>query len=136
MSAEDSLQQGNLEQALAELQDRIRKNPADAKLRVYLFQLLCLLGQWERALTQLKVVGDLDAATLPMVQTYREAIGCEVLRQDVFAGRRAPLVMGEPQRWIALALEALRASALGNHAQAAGLRSEAFDAAPEVTGTI
>jgi len=136
MSAEDSLQQGNLDQALAELQERIRKNPADAKLRVFLFQLLCLLGQWERALTQLKVVGDLDAATLPMVQTYREAIGCEVLRQDVFAGRRAPLVMGEPQRWIALTLEALRASAQGHHAQAAELRAEAFDAAPDVTGSL
>jgi type VI secretion system protein ImpE len=136
MSAEESLQAGNLEQALAQLQDRVRKNPADAKARVFLFQLLSVLGQWERALTQLKVTGDLDAATLPMVQTYREAIGCETLRRDVFAGRRAPLVMGEPQRWIALALEALRVSAAGNHAQAAELRAEAFDAAPDVTGTL
>src|SRR5262245_13034867 len=136
MSAEESLQQGNLEQALAQLQDRVRKNPADAKLRIFLFQLLAVLGQWERALTQLKVAGDLDAATLPMVQTYREAIACEALRHEVFAGTRAPLVMGEPERWIALALEALRAAASGNQTQAAELRAEAFDLAPAVAGTL
>jgi type VI secretion system protein ImpE len=136
MSAEDHLQQGNLGQALAELQDGVRKNPGDPKRRVFLFQLLCVMGQWERALTQLKVAGDLDPATLPMVQTYREAIGCETLRRDVFAGNRAPLVMGEPQRWIALALEALRASAAGNHRQAAELRDEAFEGAPVVAGKI
>jgi type VI secretion system protein ImpE len=136
MSAEESLQQGNLELALAQLQDQVRKNPGEAKPRVFLFQLLCVLGQWERALTQLKVAGDLDPKTLPMVQTYREAIGCETLRLDVFAGRRAPLVFGEPQRWIALALEALRVSAAGNHSRAAELRNEAFDAAPDVTGAL
>jgi len=136
MSAEERLQEGNLEQALSELQDRVRKNPGDAKLRTFLFQLLTLMGQWDRALTQLKVVGDLDASTLPMVQTYREAIGCELLRQNVFAGRRAPLIMGEPERWIALALEALRASAAGTHARAAELREEAFESAPVVAGTI
>jgi type VI secretion system protein ImpE len=136
MSAEESLRQGNLEDALAQLQDRVRKNPGDAKQRVFLFQLLCVMGQLDRGLTQLKVAGDLDPATLPMVQTYREAIGCEALRADVFAGRRAPLVMGEPRRWIALALEALRATATGNAAQGAELRAEAFDAAPGVSGAL
>jgi type VI secretion system protein ImpE len=136
MSAEDSLKEGNLQQTLAQLQDRVRKNPADPKPRIFLFQLLCVLGQLERALTQLKVAGDLDPAALPMVQTYREAIACEALRLDVFAGRRAPLLMGEPQRWIALALEAVRATAGGHHQQAEDLRDEAFESAPAVPGTL
>ncbi len=50
--------------------------------------------------------------------------------------RARPLVMGKPQRWIALALEALRLSAVGRHEQAAELRAEAFDAAPVVAGSI
>ena len=49
----------------------MRKRPGDAKLRIFLFQLLAVMGQWERALTQLKVAADLDPTTLPMVQTYR-----------------------------------------------------------------
>ena len=58
--AEDSLNQGNLTQALAELQDQIKKEPSNPKLRVFLFQLLAVSGQWERALVQLKVLGGLD----------------------------------------------------------------------------
>ena len=31
-----------------------------------------------------------------MVQTYREALRCEVHRAEVFAGRKSPLILGEP----------------------------------------
>ncbi len=66
----------------------MRKDPANAKHRIFLFQLLAVLGQWERAMNQLNVAGELDAGTLAMVQTYREALRCEVLRGEIFAGRR------------------------------------------------
>jgi type VI secretion system protein ImpE len=136
MSPEEALQQSDVEQALTLLQDRVRKKPADAAARIFLFQLLCVLGQWDRALTQLKICGDLDPAALPMVQTYRAAIGCEGIRRDVFAGQRAPLVMGEPERWIALAFEALRATAAGEYERAAQLRDEAYDGTPSVGGAV
>jgi type VI secretion system protein ImpE len=87
--------------ALAALQDARCARPVDAKLRVFLFQLLSVMGQWNRALTQLNVAGELDAGALPMVQTYREAIQCEALRAEIFAGKRAPLIFGEPQPWLA-----------------------------------
>jgi type VI secretion system protein ImpE len=48
---------------------------------------------------------------LPMVQTYREAIQCEALRAEIFAGKRAPLIFGEPQDWLGLMVEALRIEA-------------------------
>ena len=136
MSAEESLRDGDLEQALAQLQDRVRKNPSDAKLRVFLFQLLSVLGQWERALTQLNVAGELDAETLAMVQTYREALNCEVLRKDIFAGKRSPLIFGDPEEWIALMLEALRATADGQHNLAQETRNKAFETAPATSGNI
>ena len=52
---------------------------------MFLFQLLGVMGQWERAATQLKVAAELDPA-MPMVQTYREAIRCEWCADEVFAG--------------------------------------------------
>jgi type VI secretion system protein ImpE len=70
--AEQHLQEGNLNEALIQLQNQVKKDPANAKLRTFLFQLLAVLGEWDRALTQLNVSGDLDAANLAMVQTYRE----------------------------------------------------------------
>ncbi|MBS1173150.1 MAG: impE, partial [Proteobacteria bacterium] len=53
LSAEDHLRAGDPAAALKLLQDQVRARPGDAKLRVFLFQLLCVLGQWERALNQL-----------------------------------------------------------------------------------
>ena len=129
------IQQGKLSEALAALQGEVRKDAANPKLRVFLFQLLCVLGQWTRALTQLKVAGELDPTVMPMVQTYREAIQCEALRADIFAGKRAPLIFGEPQPWLAQLLEALKHDAI-NPLQAAQLRAHAFDAAPVSTGSI
>ncbi|MFO1421680.1 MAG: type VI secretion system accessory protein TagJ [Candidatus Competibacteraceae bacterium] len=136
MPAEQSLREGRVRDALAELQAQVRKEPANAKYRIFLFQLLAVLGQWERALNQLNVVGEMDAASLPMVQTYREAIRCELFRADVFAGRRSPLVFGDPEPWVALLLEALRLTADGHYAQARATRDQAFEAATVTPGTL
>jgi len=136
VQAEKSLQEGNLQDALQELQDQVRANPADAKRRVFLFQLLAVLGEWGRALTQLEVAGELDAATLPMVQTYREALRCEVLRREVFQGKRSPLIFGDPEEWVALALQALQASAANDHARASALRERAFESAAVSSGNV
>ncbi len=136
MSAEDSLRHCDLEAALEQLQNDVRAKPADAKLRVFLFQLLVVMGQWDRALRQLNVAGELDAGTLAMVQTYREALQCEGFRSEVFAGRRSPLVFGEPPSWIAWMMEATRLTGIGKQAQAAELRARALAEAPATSGSV
>ncbi len=126
---------GTLDETLAALMDKVRKDPSDIKQRVFLFQLFAVLGQWERAVKQLKVCGGMDVETLPMVQSYREAIICELVREKVFSGEKAPMIFGEPEDWVALLVEALGANARGDHAAAAKLRESAFEAAPAVSGT-
>ncbi len=135
-SASELLRANDLDGALAALQAQVRANPADAKLRIFLFQLLCVTGDWKRAITQLKLCAELDPTALPMAQTYREAIICEVYREKVFAGEKAPLIFGEPQEWLALLIEAIKALAQGRSDEAAALRARAFDAAPATTGEI
>ena len=134
--AEQSLQEGNLSEALIQLQNQVKKDPANAKLRTFLFQLLAVLGEWDRALTQLNVAGDLDAANLAMVQTYREAIACELLRKQIFQGSKTPLVFGEPTQWMALLQQALKLSTQQQHDEARSLRGQAFDLAPGTQGSI
>jgi type VI secretion system protein ImpE len=136
MSADQLLREGRPQEALAALTQEVRARPADAKLRTFLFQLLCVEGQWERALTQLNVAGEMDPAALAMVQTYREAIRCELLRTEIFAGKRSPLIFGQPAEWLALLVKALALSAEGKHAAAAQLREQAFEAAPATGGVI
>ena len=134
--ATQTLKEGDLTATLASLQDHVRADPGDAKLRIFLFQLLCVMGDWKRAITQLKLCAELDPLAIPMAQTYREAIICEVFREKVFAGDKDPLIFGEPAEWIALMIEANRALAQGNSGQAASLRAKAFDLVPDAGGTI
>jgi len=136
MPAEDSLREGNVAEALAQLKQQVRSNPSDAKLRTFLFQLLAISGDWDRALAQLNVAGELDDGTLAMVQAYREALSCEALRQMVFQGQRSPLVFGDPEPWIAMMIEATRLTADGKHSEAQQLRNNALESAPATSGTI
>jgi len=135
-SAEENVKAGRLDEALSDLQAQVRKNPADARLRVFLFQLLVVRGEWDRALTQLKVASDMDASTVAMFKTYQEALRCEVLRAEVFAGRRTPLLFGKPAEWMALLVEALRLTATEKYEEARSLRERAFESAPAMAGKI
>lgn len=134
--AEEFLRAGEPIQALKALQDAIRANPADSRQRVFLFQLLCLLGQWERALNQLDVCAELDASALAMREMYRAAVGCEVLRAEVFQGRRSPMLFGEPEGWVALLIESLIRAGRGEADAAGLLREQAFEEAPATAGTM
>lgn len=135
-AAERAVRDADLDAALRHLQDQVRQRPADAKLRVFLFQLLCVMGQWDRALTQLNVAAELDAQALGMAQMYRDAVKCEMLRGGVFAGQRSPLIFGEPSEWLALLIESLLVTGTERAAEAATLRARAFEAAEATSGTV
>jgi type VI secretion system protein ImpE len=134
--AEQAVRSGDPDAALKTLQEQVRHNPSDAKLRVFLFQLLCVAGQWDRALNQLNVAADLDASTLAMAQMYREALQCEGLRAEVFAGKRSPVIFGEPPDWVALLIESLLVRGTDRSRESEPLRERAFEAAPETAGSI
>ncbi|MEN1678591.1 MAG: type VI secretion system accessory protein TagJ [Planctomycetota bacterium] len=136
MTAKEALKAGDLQAALAQLTEETRSQPDDPKHRVFLFQLLAVRGEWDRSLTQLNVVRDLDESARLMAQTYQECLRCEVLRREVFAGKRTPLVFGDPTPWLAQLIEAIRLDSQGETAAAADLRGEAFEAAPAVPGTL
>jgi type VI secretion system protein ImpE len=134
--AEEKLRAADLAGALADIQAEVRRNPAEPKSRIFLAQLLMILGDWQRALTQLQVVADLDAGAIPMTRAYSAAIQCEQLRLSVLKGERSPLIFGDPQPWLALLVQALAALGAGRAAQADEIRAEAFAAAPATSGTL
>jgi type VI secretion system protein ImpE len=136
MTAEEHLRQGQLTECLAALQAQVRQQPAESKHRVFLFQLLSVLGQWERALTQVNVAAEMDPKCAVLSQMYGPALQCEALRAQVFAGRRTPLVFGEPEPWIGSMIQASQLSATGEYGAAQDLRSQALEQAPATEGTI
>ena len=134
--AEELLREGRLAESLKKLQEQIRAKPADAELRVFLFQLLSVLGQWDRAMTQLNVAAELDAKCLLMAQVCRAALNCEALRTEIFKGNRTPVVFGEPAEWVGWMVRANGMIAQGQYAGAKELRQRAFEAAPTIPGSI
>jgi type VI secretion system protein ImpE len=136
MPAIDALRNGDLAQALADRQNEVRSSPDDPRHRIFLFQLLAVLGNWDRALSQLDVVRSLDPGAIAMVRTYESVLQCEVFRQSVFSGERSPPILGDPEPWIARLVEALRLSASGDHDAAQKLRAGAYDEAPTCGGNL
>jgi type VI secretion system protein ImpE len=136
MQAEELLRAGRLQEALVALEGQVRSDPANAKLRVFLFQILAVMGDWERALSQLNVAAELDAINLLMAQVCRAALNCEALRAEVFAGKRSPLIFGEPDEWVSWLVQANQMVAEGKYQGARKLRERAFDESPAIAGSI
>ncbi len=136
MTAKELLGQAKVSEALAALTSEVRAAPNDSKLRVFMFQLLAVTGQWERAVTQLKVCTDQDEKTLLMAQVCGPALAAENLRAEIFAGKRQPLILGEPEEWIGELLQSNKHFAEGHFDAARELREKAFEAAPATSGTI
>lgn len=134
--AREALRLGDVEGALASLKQEVRKSPRDPRLRTFLFQLFCVTGEWDRALTQLTAASELDALALPMNQAYKACIRCEMLRESVFRGERSATVLGNPGEWVPLLIEATKLLGTGKPEEAAALRDRAFDMAPETGGTL
>jgi type VI secretion system protein ImpE len=135
-AALEAFRSSDVQSALAILKQDVRKAPRDAKLRTFLFQMFCVTGEWDRALTQLSVAAELDPLAYPMSQAYQAAIRCEILREKVFRGERSPTVLGDPGPWLPLLIEATRLLAAGRPDEAARLRDDAFAAAPATAGAM
>ena len=134
--ADELVRAGQLQEAISALQEQVRRDPANAKNRVFLFQLMAILGQWDRAMTQLNVAAEMDASNLLMAQMCRVALNCEALRAAIFSGDRLPMVFGEPAEWVGWLVQANQMVAKGQSAAAQELRDKAYDAAPAVSGKI
>jgi type VI secretion system protein ImpE len=99
-SARALLDEGRLDQAVEALGAELRGDPADARARTFLFELLCFAGEYGRAEKQLDVVacGSREAELGALL--YRSALHAERTRQELFAAGRparggdAPAVRG------------------------------------------
>jgi type VI secretion system protein ImpE len=135
--AERLIRDGRPEDALAELQKVIRSKPDSAELRVFLSQLLMVLGEWKRAVAQLQTAAQLRPDVVPMAMTYRQAIVSEATRARIFTGQAAAELLGEPEPWMALhsaAVASLNQIPLSE--ELAKKFEEAFADAPWISGRI
>jgi len=125
-------------QSLDQLQRRtaeaVRKRPADTQERWLLFQLLCIDGEWNRALKQLQTWATLEPAGEARAQLHRGLIQSELFRIEVFAGRRTPGFIAPAPAWVETLLQANARLGAGDVATADTLRRAALEQAPASPG--
>ena len=136
MRVEEYLRQGSVQEALQAAQAQVRDKPADAGPRAVLFQLLAVAGEWERALTQLQVLVDLDPKAMIMVRLYKPVLEAEASRQNIAAAKASPVIFGEPEPWMATHTHGNSLAAACNYRDARQCLEQARDAAPVRTGAI
>jgi len=87
---------GQLQAAIEALGDELKKQPLDAKRRIFLFELLCFAGEFDRAEKHLNVLSDANPQAAAGAMLYRSALHAERERQDMFARGALPLGSSQP----------------------------------------
>jgi type VI secretion system protein ImpE len=90
MNPQELYQAGRLSDAIKALSGELRDNPTDARRRTFLFELLCLAGEYERADKQLEVLGQASPTSEVGVLLYRSVLYAERQRQDLFSRAELP----------------------------------------------
>lgn len=134
-AADTLLQAGDLDGARVALVEAVRRQPGDARLRLYFFSLLAIIGEWDKARTQLKTLAQLSPEAQMLSVVYGQAIDAEVERAAVFAGTN-PVRLHVASGWAMPLIDAVQAFGQGDLARGVESRDAAFDAAPDTPGEI
>jgi protein involved in temperature-dependent protein secretion len=134
--ADDLLRAGDLAGARAALVESVRRAPGDPRARMFLFQLQCVMGEWDKALVQLRTLAQLAPEAEMLGVAYRQAIEAERVREQVFAGAAQPALLVSSSPWAGDLAAALGLFAQGRADEAQARRDAGLDAAPDTPGEI
>lgn len=129
------LRSGDLDGARAALVEVVRARPADEQARMFLFQLLAVSGEWDKAKKQLNALAQLSGEAQMLSVAYGQAIDAEAERMAVFAGA-ARAHQHVASAWAEGVVDALEHFGCGRIGEGEAARDAAFDAAPETPGTL
>jgi type VI secretion system protein ImpE len=134
-NADELLSAGDLDGARSALVETVRAQPANEQARMFLFQLLAIAGEWDKARKQLAALAQLSGEAQMLAVAYGQAIDAEKTRADVFAGRERAeqLVVSD---WTGSLVDAIEHFANGRTAEGEAAREAAFDAAPDTPGML
>jgi type VI secretion system protein ImpE len=96
MNAAELYKAGHLDQAIESLGIGLRDNPADARGRTFLFELLCFAGNFDRAEKQLDVLAREGQEAEAGALLYKGALHAERIRQQMFEMGGLPPSTSEP----------------------------------------
>jgi type VI secretion system protein ImpE len=118
------------------LVDTVKRAPGDAAARMFLWQVMALSGEWDKAGSQLRQLAQVSAEAQMLATVYDQAMAAEKTRADAYAGQAPFNVLVASSPWIVTLAKSLDALAGKDAATAERLRDEAFEAAGDTPGVI
>ncbi len=88
------LQAGKLNDAIQALNGEVRDHPEDSRRRIFLFELLCFAGEYDRAEKHLNILGSDDMQKEMGALVYRSALHAERTRNELFTKKEYPRPVG------------------------------------------
>jgi type VI secretion system protein ImpE len=139
--ADQLLRAGDFDGARKALVDHVRAKPSDEQARMFLFQLLAIAGEWDKAKKQLDLLAQLSGEAQMLAMAYGQAVDAERVRADVFAGKVKAHIHGVGSmagggEWASGLADAIEHYGNGRIAEGDAARDAAFEAAPDTPGTL
>ncbi len=90
---------GRVAEARGLLVESVRDDPTDQRARMFLFQLFCAEGEWDKARAQLRALAELSPEAQMLAAAYGQAIEGERARGRVFAGEEPASLLVDGPAW-------------------------------------
>ena len=90
MNAPELFKAGRLREAISAAAEAVKGHPSDAVLRAFYAELLCFVGELDRADKQLDALTQLDPGFVPVMATWRQLLRGDKARSDFFRNGRVP----------------------------------------------
>jgi type VI secretion system protein ImpE len=136
VKAEELLEANELSAAIMALTQDVKKQPADTRLRTFLFELLCFAGEYERADRQLDVIGHQNESAGIGVEVYRQLLKADKARQRWFSDGLRPTFLLEAPSWIQYQVEAGNRSRAQQTEEAKALLQQATSKCSKLHGIV
>ena len=132
--ADSCLAEGDLDGARAALVAMVKADPGNTRARMFLFQLMAVLGEWDKAETQLRSLVQTSPQAEMLSAAYAPMLRAQKQRTDAFAGKGpVPLLFPGPA-WLSDVAASIEAFGRGDAATGNAKRDDAFSAAPDTPG--
>lgn len=135
MNARDLYREGKIEEAIEAMNAEVRSHPADVDRRGFLCDLLCLVGNFDRADVQLEAISKQLPGAAVGVSLIRQLVRAEQWRQQCFVEGRSPKFLEKPGDRLQLHLRATVQLREGDVAGAAELLAQAEELREPLSGT-
>lgn len=136
MTAKDLMKAGRLSEARRVLIEEVKAAPSDAGRRTLLFQVLSLLGEWDKAVRHLDMISTQDPDRVMGVHVYLDIVKAEQERLRVIRGEVTPSVMPEQPPYFAHYLAYLEAIRTGEYEKARALLGRIDKERPTIRGSL